>query len=254
MLSKNVEGNDCYVYKDEVYLWSSGQSSTFVLFIIFGLLSLVLGRLNGQNEKFRLFSVYAGLLALGFAFHLFNVIYWGPLVLGLSALWLWRKTWLSTDEFRLIHEDYQRARKGVSTLYADHFQALADSRRQLRIILALPVFGLLGVVLGIPPQLDTDRDNLLTLAAYVVIISVGVWILVRRADSMYGSIYGRLTDIEVKATRIERDLLDPARLLHELANDGINLDAIFDDINNQALTFEVEDGPKGPSAVNLKTA
>ena len=232
MLSKNVEGNDRYVYKDEVYSWSPGQSSTFVLFIIFGLLSLVLGRLNGQNEKFRLFSVYAGLLALGFAFHLFNVIYWGPLVLGLSALWLWRKTWLSTDEFRLIHEDYQRARKGVSTLYADHFQALADSRRQLRIILALPVFGLLGVVLGIPPQLDTDRDNLLTLAAYVVIISVGVWILVRRADSMYGSIYGRLTDIEVKATRIERDLSDPARLLHELANDGINLDAIFDDINN----------------------
>ena len=240
MLSKNVEGNDRYVYKDEVYSWSPGQSSTFVLFIIFGLLSLVLGRLNGQNEKFRLFSVYAGLLALGFAFHLFNVIYWGPVVLGLSALWLWRKTWLSTDEFRLIHEDYQRARKGVSTLYADHFQALADSRRQLRIILALPVFGLLGVVLGIPPQLDTDRDNILTLAAYVVILSVGVWILVRRADSMYGSIYGRLTDIEVKATRIERDLSDPARLLHELANDGINLDAIFDDINhgNELLTDE----------------
>jgi hypothetical protein len=232
MLSKNVEGNDRYVYKDEVYSWSPGQSSTFVAFIIFGLLSLVLGRLNGQNEKFRLFSVYSGLLALGFAFHLFNVIYWGPLVLGISALWLWRKTWLSTDEFRLIHEDYQRARKGVSTLYADHFQALADSRRQLRIILALPVFGLLGVVLGVPPQLDTGQDNLLTLAAYVVIISIGVWVLVRRADSMYGSIYGRLTDIEVKATRIERDLSDPARLLHELANDGINLDAIFDDINN----------------------
>ena len=232
MLSKNVEGNDRYVYKDEVYSWSPGQSSTFVAFIIFGLLSLVLGRLTGQNEKFRLFSVYSGLLALGFAFHLFNVIYWGPLVLGISALWLWRKTWLSTDEFRLIHEDYQRARKGVSTLYADHFQALADSRRQLRIILALPVFGLLGVVLGIPPQLDTSQDNLLTLAAYVVIISIGVWVLVRRADSMYGSIYGRLTDIEVKATRIERDLSDPARLLHELANDGINLDAIFDDINH----------------------
>ena len=72
----------------------------------------------------------------------------------------------------------------------------------------------------------------MTIAAYVLILAVGVWILVRRADSMYGALYGRLTDIEVKAIRIERDLSDPARLLHELANDGINLDAIFDDIHN----------------------
>ena len=135
---------------------------------------------------------------------------------------------MSTDEFRLIHEDYQRARKGVSTLYADHFKALADSRRQLRVILALPILGMLGVVLGIPPQLDPSKDNLMTLGAYVLVLSIGVWILVKRADSMYGALYGRLTDIEVKAIRIERDLSDPARLLHELANDGIDLDAIFD--------------------------
>ena len=227
---KNVKSNDRYVYKDEVYSWSPGQSSSFVAFIIFGLLALVLARLNGQNEKFRLFATYAGVLAFGFAFHLFNIIYWGPAVLLVSALYIWRMTWMSTDEFRLIHEDYQRARKGVSTLYADHFQALADSRRQLRIILALPVFGLLGVVLGIPPQIDTSQENLLTIAAYVGILAVGVSILIKRADSLYGSLYGRLTDVEVKATRIERDLSDPARLLHELANDGINLDAIFDDL------------------------
>ena len=30
-LSKNVEGNDRYVYKDEVYSWSPGQSSTLLL-------------------------------------------------------------------------------------------------------------------------------------------------------------------------------------------------------------------------------
>ena len=232
MMAKNVEGNDRYVYKDEVYSWSPGQSSSFVAFIIFGLLSLVLARLNGQNEKFRLFSIYSGILAFGFAFHLFNIIYWGPAVLTIAALWLWRMTWMSTEEFRLIHEDYQRARKGVSTLYADHFQALADSRRQLRIILALPVFGLLGVVLGIPPQIDTSQDNLMTIAAYVLILAVGVWILVRRADAMYGALYGRLTDVEVKAIRIERDLSDPARLLHDLANDGIDLDAIFDDLHS----------------------
>ena len=70
----------------------------------------------------------------------------------------------------------------------------------------------------------------MTIAAYVVILSIGVWILVRRADSIYGTLYGRLTDIEVKAIRIESDLSDPARLLNDLANDGINLDAIFEDL------------------------
>lgn len=241
LVAKNVEGNDRYVYKDEVYSWSPGQSSSFVALIIFALVSLVLARLNGQNDKFRLFSIYSGVLAFGFAFHLFNVIYWGPVVLALAALWIWRMTWMSTDEFRLIHEDYQRARKGVSTLYADHFQALADSRRQLRIILALPVFGLLGVVLGIPPQVDTSQENLMTIAAYIVVLSMGVWVLVRRADSMYGTLYGRLTDIEVKAIRIERDLSDPARLLNDLANDGINLDAIFEDLpSNAELGIEEE--------------
>ena len=74
----------------------------------------------------------------------------------------------------------------------------------------------------------------MTIAAYVVILSVGVWILVRRADSIYGTLYGRLTDIEVKAIRIERDLSDPARLLNDLANDGINLDAIFEDLPSGA--------------------
>ena len=96
----------------------------------------------------------------------------------------------------------------------------------------MPVFGLLGVVLGIPPQIDTSQQNLLSIAAYVVVLSIGVWFLVRRADTIYGALYGRLTDIEVKAIRIERDLSDPARLLNDLANDGINLDAIFDDIQS----------------------
>ena len=54
-------------------------------------------------------------------------------------------------------------------------------------------------------------------------------------------LYGRLTDIEVKAIRIERDLSDPARLLNDLANDGINLDAIFEDLpSNAELGIEEE--------------
>ena len=231
LLSKNVVGNDRLVYEDEVYSWSPDQSSSFVAFVIFTLLSLILGRLTGQNEKFRLFAVYSGILGLGFAFHLINILFWGPFVLLVAALMVWKMTWNSTDEFRLIHEDYQRARKGVSTLYADHFQALADSRRQLRIILSLPLLGMLGVVLGIPPQLEMDKSNLVSLGGYVGIVTIGVWILVKRADSLYGGLYGRLTDIEVKATRIERDLSDPARLLNDLANEGIDLSEIFDDLS-----------------------
>ena len=239
LLSKNVVANDRLVYQDEVYSWSPDQSSSFVAFIVFTLLSLILGRLTGQNEKFRLFAVYSGILGLGFAFHLINVLFWGPLVLAIAALTVWRMAWNSTDEFRLIHEDYQRARKGVSTLYADHFQALADSRRQLRVILSLPLFGMLAVVIGIPPQFEMDRANVVSLAGYVGIVTLGVWVLVKRADSLYGGLYGRLTDIEIKATRIERDLSDPARLLNDLANDGIDLSEIFDEPSaNDSNMFE----------------
>ena len=44
---------------------------------------------------------------------------------------------------------------------------------------------------------------------------------------MYGSLYGRLTEVEVQASRIERDLGDPARLLTELASDGLDLSSII---------------------------
>jgi hypothetical protein len=88
---------------------------------------------------------------------------------------------------------------------------------------------MLGVVLGIPPQLEMNQTNLVSLGGYVGIVTIGVWILVKRADSLYGGLYGRLTDIEIKATRIERDLSDPARLLNDLANEGIDLSEIFDE-------------------------
>ena len=44
---------------------------------------------------------------------------------------------------------------------------------------------------------------------------------------MYGSLYGRLTEVEVQASRIERDLGDPARLLTELASDGLDISGII---------------------------
>ena len=86
---------------------------------------------------------------------------------------------------------------------------------------------MLALVLGVPPMLTEDRTNVVSIAAYVVVVMVGVWYLVNRANSMYGALYGRLTDIEIKAIRIERDLSDPARLFNELAGDGLNLDDIF---------------------------
>jgi hypothetical protein len=112
-------------------------------------------------------------------------------------------------------------------VYSDHFEALKDSRRQLTIILSLPVLGMLAIVLGLPPQLSTDRDNLTMIAAYFFLIMFGVWYLLKRSDKMYGNLFGRMTDAEIRSIRIERDLSDPARLLNDLADDGLDFSAIL---------------------------
>ena len=213
--------------EETVRSWSPDLSVAFIACVVAALLSLIFVRLASQSEKWQLGGIYSGVLAFGFAFHLFNVAYYGPAVLALCALWIWRMTWKSSDEFRMIHEDYQRARKGTSTVYSDHFEALKDSRRQLTIILSLPVLGMLAIVLGLPPQLSTDRDNLLMIAAYFFLIMFGVWYLLKRSDKMYGNLYGRMTDAEIRSIRIERDLSDPARLLNDLADDGLDFSAIL---------------------------
>ena len=159
-------------------------------------------------------------------------------------------SWSSTEEFKLIHEDYQRPRRGVSTLYADHFDALRDSRRQLSVILAVPVLGFIAVVLGLPPQLYNDQTNLVSILVYIAVVMVGVWVIIMRADRAYGNLYGRLTDVEVKATRIERDLGDPARLFNELAGDGLNLDEIFGDVSSTATVGSLVNNESTPEEVN----
>ncbi len=230
--------------QETVQSWSPDLSVAFIACVVAALLSLIFTRLSSQSEKWQLGGVYAGVLAFGFAFHLFTVQYWGPAVLALCALWIWRMTWKSSDEFRLIHEDYQRARKGISTVYSDHFEALKDSRRQLTIILSLPVLGMLAIVLGLPPQLSTDGDNLLVMASYFFIIMVGVWYLLKRSDKMYGNLYGRMTDAEIKSIRIERDLGDPARLLNDLADDGLDFTAIL----GEEASEPEDDATKQPAA------
>ena len=226
----NVEINDQEDLNSVVSSWSPGVSNSFISCIVCFIVSFILFRLTAQNDNFRLLGIYSGVLGLGFSFHLFNEVWWGFVVLGISALWIWRVSWSSTEEFRLLHEDYQRARKGVSTLYSDHFDELGKTRRQLSVILAVPVLGMLAIVLGVPPRIPVDQTNLISLVAYVTVIIVGVWILIKRADKTYGSLYGRLTDLEVKSIRLERDLSDPARLFNELAADGLDLDEIFGDV------------------------
>ena len=231
---KNVVGNDVRHIDINIESSSPGVSVSFISLIVCFLTSFILLRLTRQNEKFRLLATYAGVLGFGFSFHVLNVTYWGVAVLVLAALWIWRMSWTSGEEFKLIHEDYQRARRGVSTIYADHFDALRNSRRQLSVILAAPVLGFVAVVLGLPPQISNDSANLVSVLVYMAVVMGGVWVLILRADRAYGNLYGRLTDVEVKATRIERDLGDPARLFNELAGDGLNLDEIFGDVSTTA--------------------
>ena len=215
---------------EKVESWSPGIGVSFVAFLALLITSIGLIRLVGQNDKFRLAAVYSGVLALGFAFHLMQLTnnnYAGIVVLLIAAVWVWIMTWKSTDEFQLIHEDYQRARKGISTLYSDHFDVLSNAKRQLAIILSMPILGMIGVILGFPPQMAGNSANAMSLVGYLAVVIVGVVFLIWNANRMYGSLYGRLTEVEVQASRIERDLGDPARLLTELASDGLDISSII---------------------------
>ena len=211
----------------EVESWSPDIGISFIATLGLIILSVVLLRLVGQNDKFRLAATYSGVMALGFAFHLMNMAWWGPVVLFMAASWVWTMTWKSSVEFQLIHEDYQRARKGVSTLYSDHYEVLSNSKRQLTIILAMPVLGMIGVIIGFPPQLSSSSENVASLVAYLLVVVGGVVILIWNANRLYGSLYGRLTEVEIQASKIERDLGDPARLLTELASDGLDLSSLI---------------------------
>ena len=240
-----IDGQSVELGKETVRSWSPDLSVAFVACVVAFLLSFIFIRLSTQSEKWQLGGIYAGVLAFGFAFHLFHVSYWGPGILALCALWIWRMTWKSSEEFRLIHEDYQRARKGISTVYSDHFVALTDSRRQLTIILSIPVLGMLAIVLGLPPQLTTDQNNLAAMATYFFLIMLGVWYLLKRSDKLYGNLYGRMTDAEVKSIRLERDLNDPARLLNDLADEGLDFSSIL---------REGAPVPTGASATSVPTS
>ena len=226
--------------------WSPGVTVSFIAVLVLIGASVGLLRLVGQNDKFRLAAVYSGVLGLGFAFHLMDLIssdWGGPVILFLAGSLGLDNDLKSTVEFQLIHEDYQRARKGISTLYSDHFDVLSNAKRQLSIILAMPILGMIGVILGVPPQMSPNSTNIFSLITYLVIVIFGVTFLIWNANRMYGSLYGRLTEVEVQASRIERDLGDPARLLTELASDGLDISSIISQPRSSAAAA-IGDAPE----------
>ena len=79
----------------------------------------------------------------------------------------------------------------------------------------------------------------MSLVAYVLIISIGVWYLVKRADNVWCNIW-TANRHRSQGDKNRRDLSDPARLLNELANDGIDLNAIFDESPRDGNFMEEE--------------
>jgi len=118
------------------------------------------------------------------------------------------------------------------------------------VILAMPVFGFMLIVLGVPAQVPETTENIAVLLTYLIVVSVGVVVLMRRANKTYGRIYGRLTDIETSSARIERDLADPARLLGDLAEDGLGLADLLDEASQATrdLSDDVEWDSEGVNA------
>ena len=226
--------NNLLVIEEEVVAWSPRPIVVLAGAAAGLLLAALFVALRNQNDNFRLAAVYAGLLGLGFSFHLLSIVWWGPVMLTVAALWTWRMSWRASEEFRVLHEDYQRQRKGLSTVYADHFEALSDTQRALTTILALPIFGFMLIVMGVPAQVPENNLNGATLLAYLIVVSFGVIYILRRSNRTYGRIYGRLTDIETASARIERDLADPARLLGDLAEDGLGLADLLDEASQAA--------------------
>lgn len=228
----NLENNQL-TQESTIESWSPSVMYVFVGFAAMVLLTLVCLRLGLANEKFRLAAAYTGLISLGLAFHLGTWSWSGPLIIVSAILWLLIITWRSGDEFQLIHEDYQRARKGQNTMYRDHQAELKNVSKQLKFILAVPMLGFIAIILGIPPQMNPDFLNILS----ILVVSVGTMLLVGRLlswiDKSYAILYGFLTDTEIAVARIDRELVDPAIMLQTIARQSIDISLTQEVSENQ---------------------
>jgi len=235
LASGNEVEDDLVEFSSEVVSWSPPSALVVIGFALLLILTGILIRLGGQSEKFMQGAAFTGALSTGLAFHM-GALFEGSfsmwfsiswLVLG--ALWILWIAWRSGEEFQLVHEDYQRAKQGQSTIYTDHFAALKDSRRQLTRILSVPVLGTMILILGFPPRLNPDPINIAMLAAYLVIVIGGVWFIIRTAEATYGSIYSKMIEIGSRSDRLQAELGDPARLLTELARTGLDLTSVLNE-------------------------
>ncbi len=241
LASGNEVEDDSLEYNSEVVSWAPPSALTVIGFALLLILTGILIRLGGQSEKFLQGAAFTGALTAGLAFHMgalfegsFSTWFsFGWLMLG--AVWILWIAWRSGEEFQLVHEDYQRAKQGQSTIYTDHFAALKDSRRQLTRILSVPVLGTMILILGFPPRLNPDPINIAMLAAYLVIVIGGVWLIIRTAEATYGSIYSKMIEIGARSDRLQEELGDPARLLTELARTGLDLTSVLNEEPNDGV-------------------
>ena len=223
----NVVENDELEFEQKV---DSSAPSTLTSFAGFGIALIItigLLGLTNQNEKYRLGAVYSGIIMLGFLFHLYDAIWWGPMAIVLvdfgSGEWLGVVAKSSDTFTRIINEHGRVFLQSMRSLPStDGLPPTTDDYSQ-------PSALWLCWCCAWPTSTDdADEANLISLVGYILFSTIVVWFILRRANKIYGTLYGKLTDIEVKATRIERDLGDPARLLNDLAMDGLDLSAILD--------------------------
>jgi len=231
-------GND--VEDDEVKFsgivqsWAPNTTITVIGFALMLMLTGILMRLGSQSEKFIQAAAFAGSIAAGLAFHMgalfetgfstFFSVTW----LMVAAIWVMWIAWRSGEEFQLVHEDYQRAKQGHSTIYSDHFSSLKSAKKQLTTIMVMPIFGTVLLVLGIPPRLNLDALNIVILFSYLLLVIGGVVLIISLAEKTYGSIYNRMIEINEKREKMALELGDPARLLTELARSGLDLSSVLE--------------------------
>jgi uncharacterized membrane protein len=205
-----------------VQSWSPNTLYVFVGLVAMIFVSLACLRLGLRNEKFKLMASYAGVITLGLAFHMGTWVWFGPVITFFVIMWMIGVAWRSGDEFQLIHEDYQRARRGQSTIYREHHAELHAVRRQLTFILSMPILGYAAIILGFPPQMEIDVTNMVTLVAMLIIPMYVIRRMLKWMDATYAELYGNLTDTEIALDRIDRELSDPARLIRRLARYGLD--------------------------------
>jgi uncharacterized membrane protein len=218
----DVIGNNVASKSGTVQSWSPNTLYVFIGSVAMLFVTLACLRLGLRNEKFKLMASYAGAITLGLIFHMGSWGWFGPVITFFVIMWMIGIAWRSGDEFQLIHEDYQRARRGQNTIYREHHAELHAVRRQLTFILAMPILGYAAIVLGFPPQMEIDVTNMVTLVAMTIIPMYVIRRMLKWMDATYADLYGSLTDTEIAVDRIDRELSDPARLIRRLARYGLD--------------------------------